>query len=772
MTKLVIVESPAKCSKIESILGPGYKCTASYGHIRSMVQGKDAIDKETFEPKYEISSDKKNVVMQLRGMVKKMDEVILAADPDREGEAIAYHLIKVLDLDEKTTKRMVFNEINKKSVLKALENTRYIDMDLVLAQQARSVLDRLIGYEISPILWKQIKSSLSAGRCQSPALNVICQRESDIQKYAAKNHYLTYGNFSSGQKSIDSRLDLNIEKEKDVLEFLNKCKNYEFKVTKKEKEKSNQNPFPPFTTSTLQQEASRKIGLTPKACMMAAQKLYEGGFITYMRTDSVNLSVDVLKDIKEYIVKDHGANYLREKKYKAKCKNSQEAHECVRPVDINKIVLPQSTRADQKSLYKLIWQRTIASQMKPCQVEVNKLYISTPLKDKYFVSRMQKILFNGYKKIYNYNNDENGDEENNEYIDLKEGSELKYKDIKSREVLTNPPTRYNEADLVRELEKLGIGRPSTYSNIISKIQERGYVEKKSDPGEENDLNVYNLSGNDVKKSEYKAHCCSYKNKLVPTQIGNMVNEFLNQHFSDIFNYDFTSKMEDNLDKISNGKLNWFKSVKDFYSNLEPIVIKLGKSTVREKDKYIRNLGENKKGNKISIRVGRFGPVLVEENSDYRKKWKFVSLSSKDDVENMTLEHALSLFKFPVNLGHYQGKQVSLNMGRYGYYIQYNDSNYAIKEECNDEDKMECVTLDKAIKTIKEKDADIIKVISDEITVKKGKMGRSPYIMIKEGKKPRFVPIPKEEDPSKLDMKKCSKIISEYKPKKRFTKKSQ
>ena len=663
-TILVIVESPAKCKKIEKFLskrkGIDWIVKASYGHITELKSSlEDSIDiKNNFKPSYQFSESKQKVVNDLMKISKKKNvEVIIATDPDREGEAIGYHLLKVLNLDINNTKRIYFNQITEKAVLKSLDNPTNIDMNMVNAQQARCILDKLVGYEISPVLWKHVKFGLSAGRCQSPALRLLCEKEEKIKEFDKKSYFKLSGDFRFKDKDliINSVCEKSFNDKKSIDKIMNKFMNDKFIVEEIKKSISKRNPSSPFTTSSLQQEASTKLNISPKDCMSLAQKLYENGYITYMRTDSVDLSEESKKHIEEYINNEYGQKYYYDEKkegirHKNKSKNSQEAHEAIRPVDINKLSVPNTLTSRGQRLYQLIWKRTISSQMVPHKLEISKISIKSQNTKEIFTSSLENTLFEGFNIIYQSNL--NKDIELINFIkNISKGTEIYSDLIKAEEKYTKPIPRYSEASLIKELEKLGIGRPSTYSGIISKIQEKMYVEKKSLEGDKIDAFSIELKNNNINEKKDKITHGGEKDKLFVTDIGIIVNDFLIKNFSEengkgIIDYDMTSDMEEKLDKIAEGNQNWIETIKNTYTSFHPKVEELIKQKSREKDSYKKILGNDVDGMEIGITMGKNGLVFYKKGKDFKSKWKFAPIENTDKLDSITLEQAQKSLTFP------------------------------------------------------------------------------------------------------------------------------
>jgi DNA topoisomerase I len=742
--QLLIVESPSKINKIkeyidkdESLKGQ-FIVTSSRGHIRDL-DGKSLsinVDKN-FEPYYLVPESKKNVVRDLKSDFKKCHTVWLASDYDREGESIAWHISEVLKLNKKNSKRIVFTEITKNAILNSIKNPTELDINMFYAQQARRILDRLIGYLISPILWKQIQSSykknnsLSAGRVQSVVLKLVIEREREIDKFESDAYFKTIGNFNFNNTIIKTDLDYNFKTKDSSKEYLNSCKEAVFKVSDIKKIKSNRNPQPPFITSTLQQEASIKFRMSPKVTMATAQKLYENGYITYMRTDSKTISEDALEMIKDKILEDYGDKYLNIKQYENKSKNSQEAHEACRPCDftVKDVSDDPNMEHNEVKLYKLIWERTVASQMKPCQAEIVNTKISQSNSKHKYIYKSETILFEGFRVLYQQaiENDEENDSDSDKTkndISIPKDTVLKYDNIISTEKFSKPPhARYTEASLVKKLDEVGIGRPSTYSSMISIIQDRKYVERKDKIGEDKEYDIYKLTNDKLKVSNGKTKIGSDKKKLFPTDIGFIVIDFLDKHFNEIMDYQLTATIENNLDDIANGTKQWFTVVRHFYDMFYPKVVDMKSNNKLEKDNYRRIIGvDPNSDNNVYAYIGKFGPVIqiYDENGDH----KYAPL--KDiKIADVSLENALELFKYPKNLGILQNKEVILCNGKFGKYLKYNNKNYSLNDD---------VTFEEAKEIIKNKDTNsqsnnnIIKVFNDKISIKNGKYG--PYICYK------------------------------------------
>ena len=706
---LVIVESPAKAKTIEKFLGKDYKVMSSYGHIRDLKKKELSIDLDTLTPDYEIPDEKKKVVSELKKSAKAAEKIWLASDEDREGEAISWHLCEVLGLDEDKTNRIVFHEITKPAILKAIETPRRLDMNLVNAQQARRVLDRLVGFRLSPVLWRKVKPALSAGRVQSVAVRLIVEREREIQNFNSEPYYRLNAVFAvegeDGSKhEVKAELNKRFKSHDEALAFLELCKTSTFKVSSIAKKPLKRTPAPPFTTSTLQQEAARKLGFTVSQTMMVAQRLYEAGRITYMRTDSVNLSALAINTCKEEIERLYGADYGKVRKYQTHSKGAQEAHEAIRPTYIDNVSIDGTSQ--EKRLYDLIWKRTIASQMADAQIEKTTVNISLESEegqsttDLQFVANGEVVAFEGFLKVYHESTD---DEENSEDYShalpvMHEGEALERREITSTERYSQGPNRYTEASLVRKLEELGIGRPSTYAPTISTIQQREYVQKGDRKGEERKYAVDSLLGLKITSKTKKEMAGADKGKLIPTDIGIVVNDFLMENFPEIMDYNFTAKVEQEFDKIAEGKAEWNKEMKTFYQGFEPEVEKVMNARSEHKAGE-RELGvDPKSGKPVFVKIGRFGPVVQIGSADDDDKPRFSQLPSDKSMETITLDEALELFKLPRNLGQFEGTDVVIGAGRFGPYVLHDKKYTSLPKE---EDPL-TISLDAAINLIQKK----------------------------------------------------------------------
>ena len=700
---LVIVESPAKAKKIEEFLGKDYKVMSSYGHIRDLKKRELSIDEKTMEPDYEIPEEKKKLVTELKTTAKKAKKIWLASDEDREGEAISWHLCEVLGLDEEKTSRIVFHEITKPAIMEAIEHPRHLDMNLVNAQQARRVLDRLVGFKLSPVLWRKVKPALSAGRVQSVAVRLIVEREREIQKFKSEPYYRVVAIFAllnedGNATEVKAELDKRFKTHEEVEAFLEKCKDAKFMVESVSKKPLKRTPAPPFTTSTLQQEAARKLGFTVSQTMMIAQKLYESGRITYMRTDSVNLSTLCTNASKDEIIKVYGNEYSHPRAYHTHSKGAQEAHEAIRPTYMNETSIDGTSQ--EKRLYELIWKRTIASQMADAQIEKTTVTISIDDTDEKFVANGEVITFDGFIKVYRESTDDEDNSEDSTHIlpAMQEGDELQRREITATERFSAAPLRYTEASLVKKLEDLGIGRPSTYAPTISTIQQREYVQKGDKKGEERSYTVDSLKGIKVTQKIKKEIAGNEKGKLLPTDIGIVVNDFLMENFPGIMDYNFTANVEQKFDDIAEGKTDWNKWMKNFDKEFEPEVDQVMNARSEHKAGE-RELGNDpKSGRPVFVKIGRFGPVVQIGTADDKDKPQFAQLPADKSIETITLEEALELFKLPRELGDFEGSKVSIGTGRFGPYVLHNRKYVSIPKE---EDPM-TITLERAIKLINEK----------------------------------------------------------------------
>ena len=720
---LVIVESPAKAKTIENFLGSDFKVTSCYGHIVDLPSKELGVNIDKgFQPKYIVSSDKKKVVTSLKSLAKKAEFVWLASDEDREGEAIAWHLSNALKLDEKKTKRIVFHEITKKAILDAIENPRKINYNLVNAQQARRVLDRLVGYQLSPVLWKKIKGGLSAGRGQSVSVRLIVEREREINSFSTSEHYRTNAEFlTSDAKKFKANLDTEFKIYGQVEEFLKKNIKSEFSIVSRTTKPAVKSPAAPFTTSTLQQEASRKLFFSVSKTMTLAQRLYESGLITYMRTDSVNLSNEAKSQAKAEIIRRFGVKYYNGKDYKNKSSNAQEAHEAIRPTNFK--VQNITADYDQKRLYELIWKRTISSQMSQAKLERTILKIGSNTYENLFIAKGEILIFDGFLKVYLESLDDDEEKVQGILPNVKVGDKLKLYSMESIQRFTRPPSRYTEASLVRKLEELGIGRPSTYAPTISTIQARGYILKGENEGIERNYKKIKLQQEKISSSIAIEKVSSEKGKLIPSDIGIIVNDFLVNNFEEILNYNFTALVEKNFDKIASGNEDWSKMIENFYTKFQPVVEDVKENASRESGERI--LGEDpKSGRVVKVRLGKFGPIAQIGVAEDEEKPVFASLQLNQTLESISLEDALTLFKLPRKVGDYIGNEIMANNGKFGPYIKYADSFVSIPKNISPFE----IDLDKAIELIKEKEKANMPIHEyKNFSVTKGKGRFGPFI---------------------------------------------
>ena len=720
---LVIVESPAKAKTIEKFLGKDFKVESSFGHIADLPSKELGVDvDDDFKPKYQVSKDKKDVVKKLKDLAKKAEIVWLASDEDREGEAIAWHLAETLKLDKKKTKRIVFHEITKKAIQKAIENPRGIDYDLVDAQQARRVLDRIVGYELSPVLWRKVKGGLSAGRVQSVSVRLIVEREREITDFQPEASYRIDAEFSNEEgQSFRAKLPKNFNSKEEALQFLEQNAKAEFKVDSLEKKPAKKSPAPPFTTSTLQQEASRKLGYSVARTMSNAQRLYEAGLITYMRTDSVNLSDEARSGAQAEIERAYGNQFSKPRNYKGKAKGAQEAHEAIRPTDFKKHSV--NVERDQARLYDLVWKRAIASQMSDAELERTNVKIAANTHDELFTANGEVITFEGFLKVYLEGTDDEDLEQDGMLPAMRVKETLLNKYITATQRFSRAPYRYTEASLVKKLEELGIGRPSTYAPTISTIQNRNYVEKGSNEGVERDYTQLTLENGKVSDKSLTEKVNSDKGKLVPTDIGMIVTDFLVNHFGGILDYNFTAKVEADFDEIAEGKEDWTKMMKNFYKDFHPTVEDVQENAERESGERV--LGKDPEtGKQVSVRLGKFGPMVQIGTVDDEEKPQFASLSPDQQLTTITYEEAMDLFKLPKELGEYEGEKVEVNNGRYGPYVKFGKTYVSLPAGTNPTD----VTFAEAKELIKEKQrADAPIYMYDNQPVQKGKGRFGPYI---------------------------------------------
>lgn len=759
---LVIVESPAKAKTIEKFLGEDFKVKSSFGHIRDLTKKNISIDIENqFEPNYVVSEDKQKLVAELEKDAAKAEIIWLASDEDREGEAIAWHLKETLKLDDSKVKRIVFNEITKTAILRAVENPRQIDINLVNAQQARRILDRIVGYEISPVLWRKVKPALSAGRVQSVAVRLIVEREEEIKNFVSTTFYKVNATFKveTDTKPLNAVLNKKFETKDEVISFLKSCIDATFTVNGVEKKPAKQSPAPPFTTSTLQQEASRKLGFSVSKTMTIAQKLYEAGYITYMRTDSVNLSELALELAKQEIESSFGKEYLHIRKYTTKSKGAQEAHEAIRPTYLNNKVVEAD--ASGKKLYDLIWKRTIASQMADAKFEKTNVDINISTRKEKFVAQGEIVLFDGFLKVYSVSTDDDTENEENLSLlpNIKQGDNLELLLSKANQSFTQQPPRYNEASLVKKLEDLGIGRPSTYAPTISTIQKREYVVLENRPAKKRDVETITLSKGQIKEVVGVENYGAEKLKLFPTDIGTIVNGFLTQNFKDIVDYNFTAEVEKEFDDIAQGHLDWRKMLDTFYKPFHKGVEECSENSERTSGERLIGV-DPKTGLNIYAKIGRFGPMIQLGDTSTEEKPKFASMKKAQRIDDITIEEALKLFEMPRNLGEYEGNDIIVNLGRFGPYIKLGTSNISIPktEDAYTIEYDRCVEI---IRNTPSKEKKVLKTFAEapEIEILEGIYG--PYIKSNGSN----YKIPKGSSADELSLEECRKIISVAPPKK-------
>lgn len=766
INNLVIVESPAKAKTIEKFLGKEYKVMSSCGHIRDLSKKDFSIEgNHTFEPEYEISPDKTEIVENLRKAASKAKTVWLASDEDREGEAIAWHLYVVLGLKPENTRRIVFHEITKPAILNAIEHPRDIDLNLVDAQQARRLLDRIVGFELSPVLWKKIKPALSAGRVQSVAVRLIVERENEIRNFKTESYYRVTARFLSPDgETVKAELSKRLADEKEAEAFLSDCADASFKVTDVTVRPIKKSPAPPFTTSTLQQEASRRLGFTVSQTMMVAQHLYEAGHITYMRTDSLNLSALALKSISDEIKSSMGERYLKTRHYHTKSKGAQEAHEAIRPTYIDKHDIEGSQQ--EKRLYALIWKRTIASQMSDAELEKTTVDIEPSTREEHFTAQGEVVRFDGFLRVYSESSDEAPAEMSEGMLPpLKKGDTLGLKEMTAAERYTQHPPRYTEATLVKKMEELGIGRPSTYAPTISTIQQREYVEKSNLEGTPRTFTTLTLEKGKVTKSDTTSTVGADKGKLMPTDIGIVVNDFLTDNFPNVLNYNFTADLEERFDLVAEGKAQWKKEIRGFYDVFHPEVERANDMRLEHKVGE-RVLGTDPaSGKPVSVKIGRFGPVVQIGESTDEEKPRFASLRKDQSVFDITLADALKLFELPRDLGSFENETVTVAAGRFGPYIRHAGKFVSIPRTLSPLD----ITLDEAVELIKAKrEADSKKLVKTfdedpELQILNGRYGM--YLSYKKNnyKLPKTV-----EDPAALTREECLAIIESQESKPRRT----
>ena len=756
---LVIVESPAKAKTIGKFLGNEFEVMSSMGHIRDLSEKGLGIDFENnYAPQYEVSADKKKIVSELKKAAKSSETVWLASDEDREGEAIAWHLAEELKLKKENTRRIVFHEITKDAILHAVENPREIDINLVDAQQARRVLDRIVGFELSPVLWRKVRPSLSAGRVQSVAVRLIVEREREINNFNPEASYRVSALFTSKDAAgtnveLKAELSQRFKTKEEALAFLELCKSAKFTVDSIEKKPLKKSPAPPFTTSTLQQEASRKLGFSVTQTMVVAQKLYESGKITYMRTDSVNLSALAIGTAKQEIIQMAGEKYVKIRQFSTKTKGAQEAHEAIRPTYISSHTIEGT--AQEKRLYDLIWKRTIASQMADAELEKTNIYINISGSNHQFIASGEVIIFDGFLKVYLESTDDEPDAETSGILPtMKKGESLISNEIQAQERFTQRPPRYTEASLVRKLEELGIGRPSTYAPTISTIQNRNYVEKGDRQAIKRDFNVLKLKDGKISDKIKSENTGAEKSKLFPTDIGLVVNDFLFEYFPNIMDYNFTANVEKEFDHIAEGKVKWTKSIDNFYKKFHPVVESTLKNSERQVGERILGI-DPKSGRQIAVKIGKFGPIAQIGKSEEEEKPVFASLHRNQSIESITLEEALELFKLPREIGEFENKEMIAAIGRFGPYIRHDGKFYSLPKT---DDPLE-ISAERAVEIIEAKrESDKNKVIhifgqNGEIQVLNGRFGA--YIAFEKNN----YKIPKNTDVATLTEEQCREIIT-------------
>ena len=757
---LVIVESPAKAKTIEKFLGSDYKVLSSYGHIRDLKKKEFSIDVENgYRPTYEIPEDKKKLVKELKSEAKKAEMVWLASDEDREGEAISWHLFEVLGLEPAKTKRIVFHEITKNAILKAIENPRDIDVNLVNAQQARRVLDRIVGFELSPVLWRKVKPALSAGRVQSVAVRLIVEREREVNAFVSESWYRVTAVFEvpgeNGEKAeVRAELGSRFKTKEEAHAFLESCKDASFKITDVVTRPSKKSPAPPFTTSTLQQEAARKLGFSVSQTMVLAQHLYENGQITYMRTDSVNLSDLALGTSREAITSLMGEKYVKTRQYATKSKGAQEAHEAIRPTYMANETISGS--AQEQKLYELIWKRTIASQMADAELEKTTATISVSNSDETFVATGEVITFDGFLRVYKESYDDENEQEDEGRLlpPLAVGQVLEKAEILATQRFSLCPPRYTEASLVRKMEELGIGRPSTYAPTISTIQQRGYVEKGSKEGVKRSYDILKLKAGKITESSKSEMTGNEKAKLLPTDVGIVVNDFLMDYFPGIMDYNFTANVEKEFDEVAEGEKEWTGMMDLFYQEFHPLVDKTMNIKTEHKVGE-RILGTDPvSGKPVSVKIGRFGPIIQIGSAEDEEKPRFAQLAKGFTIETITLEEALDAFKLPRTLGDFEEKTVTVGVGRFGPYVRHNNAFVSIPKGT---DPM-AISLEEAVDLIKAKreaaENKVIKTFEEEpgLQILNGRYG--PYIAYEK----KNYKIPENVEPKDLNLEACFKVI--------------
>lgn len=746
---LVIVESPAKAKTIQKYLGKDFEVKSSFGHIRDLPKKGMGIDLQTFTPEYEVSSDKKKLVAELKDAVKKAETIWLASDEDREGEAIAWHLFQELKLKDEQTRRIVFHEITKNAILKAIENPRTIDRNLVNAQQARRVLDRIVGFELSPVLWKKVKTGLSAGRVQSVAVRLIVEREQEIRGFHPKSSYKVEGLFQNNDKQdIAAKLKKDFASEKEAETFLEKAKQTSFKVLNVDVKPGSRSAAAPFTTSTMQQEASNRLGYGVTTTMRVAQRLYEEGYITYMRTDSVNLSQEAINGAKSQIISEYGEKYSNPRNYTTKSASAQEAHEAIRPTDFS---VKNIGDAQLNKLYQLIYKRTLASQMANAQIEKTVIEIGGSNLPQHFEAQGEVVVFDGFLKVYEVVRSEDEEDDHNKMLPkVSVGEALDYRRIIATERFSRPPARYTEAGLVRKLEELGIGRPSTYAPTIQTIQNRKYVDKREILPQEREIVKLTLGKSGIKHEVLTEKYGGDKNKFVPTDIGEVVNEFLVSHFNDVLDYGFTAKVEEDFDEIAKGEEKWKEMMTDFYSKFHPKIEDVEKNADRATGERILGV-DPRTGKNVHARIGRFGPMIQIGESDDEEKPKFASLLPAQNIATITLDEALDLFKIPFDLKEYEGKPVSVGVGRFGPYVKFGEA-YISLPKGTDPFSVDQDLAEEIIREKQKADAPIATYKGEPVTKGVGRFG--PFIKYQS----LFINVPKKYDFDHLSQRDIDELI--------------
>lgn len=767
---VLIVESPAKAKTIEQFLGKDFRVASCYGHVSDLVKKGMGVDLETFTPTYEVSADKRSVIAQLSKLTQKAETVWLASDEDREGEAIAWHLYNELELDKKETKRIVFNEITKTAITEAIKTPRSIDQNLVNAQQARRILDRIVGFELSPLLWKKIRMGLSAGRVQSVAVRIIVERERLIEQFISTFKFRTKVLFQAegNSQSLPAELNHRFDTEDAAREFVDRCMQSSFEVRSVTKRAFKQKPVAPFTTSTLQQEASRRLGYSLSRTMTLAQRLYEAGYITYMRTDSTSLSKQAQQAIHREIATSFGDKYLQARTFKTKTKNSQEAHEAIRPTNFKKL---QVKDPGQQKIYDLIWKRTVASQMSDAELEKTRIEIQPSKSEYFFISEGDTLIFDGFLKLYRHIEEEElGDSTSDGLlIPVRKGQPLTMESLLSKQAFTRPKPRYTEASLVRNLEELGIGRPSTYAPTISTIQKREYVLKGDIPPKQRLVVELKVEKGKLKRNELEEAYGADKGKMIPSDVGKLVNDFLVEHFEKVMDYHFTAGVEDIFDSIAKGKKDWKKELQSFYQEFHPKIEKVG--TTAERVSGERELGLHPKtSQKITARVARFGPVVQMESEDPDEKPLYASILKPYTLDTITLDQALMLFKLPRDVGEYEGKKIVAAVGRFGPYLRHDQKFFSIRDA--DGDSPYLIQQGRAVEVIEiKRKEDREKFISafdyqdQKVEILNGRWG--PYIKFG-GKNYK---IPKDVDAKKMGLEDCVRMIENPAPSKRPVRKT-